>query len=266
MPAAPLLEIHQLRKSYGRQTVLHDINLRLDAGKVMCVIGPSGSGKSTLLKCINHLERVDGGYIRVGEEVIGYSYRNGRLYEMHEKDICRQRANIGMVFQQFNLFAHMTVLENIVAAPIRVRKVPRREAVARAEALLADVGLLEKAYAYPAELSGGQQQRVGIARALAMDPMLMLFDEPTSALDPELVGDVLEVMVRLAKRGMTMAVVTHEMSFARAVGDTVVFMAGGTVIEQGPPEQIFSEPRMARTRTFLGMLGERPSERTYVQN
>lgn len=255
MSAAPLLEVHQLHKSYGPRTVLHDVSLQLDAGKVMCVIGPSGSGKSTLLKCINHLERVDGGFIRVGEELIGYSYSHGRLHEMHETDICRQRANIGMVFQQFNLFAHMTVLENIVAAPIRVRNISRRHAVAKAESLLKDVGLLEKACAYPSELSGGQQQRVGIARALAMDPMLMLFDEPTSALDPELVGDVLEVMMRLAKRGMTMVVVTHEMRFARAAGDTIVFMAEGTVVEQGPPDQIFANPRMKRTREFLGMLG-----------
>jgi polar amino acid transport system ATP-binding protein len=259
MSARPLLEIQQLHKSYGGRAVLHDINLQLDAGKVMCLIGPSGSGKSTLLKCINHLERVDGGFIRVGDDLIGYSYRHGRLHEMRETDICRQRANIGMVFQQFNLFAHMTVLENIIAGPMRVRKLPRREAVAEAEALLDEVGLLEKAYAYPSELSGGQQQRVGIARALAMDPMLMLFDEPTSALDPELVGDVLEVMIRLAKRGMTMVVVTHEMGFARAVGDTVVFMADGAIIEQGRPEQIFSAPTMGRTQAFLGMLGQRHS-------
>lgn len=260
MSAAPLLEVHDVYKSYGRRTVLHDVNLQLDGGKVMCVIGPSGSGKSTLLKCINHLERVDRGFIRIGEELIGYSYRDGRLHEMHEVDICRQRAKIGMVFQQFNLFAHMTVLENIVAAPIRVMNIPRRQAEVQAESLLKDVGLLEKAYAYPSELSGGQQQRVGIARALAMNPMLMLFDEPTSALDPELVGDVLEVMIRLAKRGMTMVVVTHEMRFAQAVCDTVVFMADGTVVEQGPPDQIFANPRMERTRTFLGMLGNRPSE------
>lgn len=255
--AAPLLEIHQLHKSYGNRSVLHDISLQLDVGNVMCLIGPSGSGKSTLLKCINHLERVDGGFIRVGDDLIGYSYRHGRLHEMRETDVCRQRAKIGMVFQQFDLFPHMTVLENIIAAPTRVKKTPRRQAVAQAHALLEDVGLIEKAHAYPAELSGGQQQRVGIARALAMDPMLMLFDEPTSALDPELVGDVLEVMIRLARRGMTMVVVTHEMGFARAVADTVVFMADGAVVEQGPPEQIFANPRMARTQAFLGMLGAR---------
>ncbi|HEX3982490.1 MAG TPA: amino acid ABC transporter ATP-binding protein [Acidisoma sp.] len=257
MHATPLLEVHQLHKTYGGRTVLHDINLQLDAGQVMCLIGPSGSGKSTLLKCINHLERVDGGFIRVGDDLIGYSYRHGRLHEMRETDICRQRANIGMVFQQFNLFAHMTALENIIAGPMRVKKMTRRAAVAEAEARLEDVGLLEKAYAYPSELSGGQQQRVGIARALAMDPTLMLFDEPTSALDPELVGDVLEVMIRLAKRGMTMVVVTHEMGFARAVGDTVVFMAEGAVVEQGPPAEIFAAPTMARTQAFLGVLGER---------
>lgn len=257
MSEAPLLEIQNLRKSYGGHTVLHDINLLLEAGKVMCVIGPSGSGKSTLLRCINHLERVDGGFIRVGEEIIGYTYRHGRLYEMHEAAICRQRAHIGMVFQSFNLFAHMTILENIISAPVRVKNVPRGRAVAQAEALLKDVGLLDKIHAYPSELSGGQQQRVGIARALAMEPMLMLFDEPTSALDPELVGDVLEVMVRLAKRGTTMVVVTHEMRFARAVSDTIVFMAEGTVVEQGTPEQVFSNPQAERTQAFLGLIGDR---------
>ena len=257
MSSPPLLEIHNLRKSYGAHAVLHDVSLELGTGKVMCLIGPSGSGKSTLLKCINHLERIDGGFIRVGDEIIGYRYHHGHLHEMREVDICRQRARIGMVFQSLNLFAHMTVLENIVAAPVRVRNTPRREAVARAESLLADVGLSDKAGAYPNELSGGQQQRVGIARALAMDPMLMLFDEPTSALDPELVGDVLEVMTRLAQRGMTMVVVTHEMGFARAVGDTVVFMADGAVVEQGSPEQVFTSPRAERTKVFLGMIGER---------
>jgi polar amino acid transport system ATP-binding protein len=257
MPVLPLLEIHNLQKSYSGLTVLHDVSLQLDAGKVMCLIGPSGSGKSTLLKCINHLERIDGGFIRVGEEIIGYRYRHGRLHEMWETDICRQRVNIGMVFQSFNLFAHMTVLENIIAAPVRVRGLSRRDAIAQAKELLSDVGLSDKADAYPSELSGGQQQRVGIARALAMDPMLMLFDEPTSALDPELVGDVLEVMTRLAKRGMTMVVVTHEMGFARAVSDTVVFMADGVVVEQGAPEQVFTNPQVDRTKAFLGMIGER---------
>lgn len=251
---APLLEIHGLSKSYGQHVVLKDINIQLNSGQVMCLIGPSGSGKSTLLKCINHLERMDSGFVRVGKYLIGYNYRHGRLYEMHEAEICLQRTRIGMVFQQFNLFAHMTVLDNVIAAPIRIRGLEKRKAVTLAEELLDDVGLLDKARAYPSQLSGGQQQRVGIARALAMDPLLMLFDEPTSALDPELVGDVLNVMIRLAKRGMTMVVVTHEMGFARAVADTVVFMADGAVVESGTPEQLFSRPAMKRTQTFLGMI------------
>ena len=243
-----------VHKRYGRDEVLKGIDLEVAAGEVLCLIGPSGSGKSTLLRCINHLEKIDAGRIEVDGELVGYRARGERLHEMAEKDVCRQRAAIGMVFQRFNLFPHMTVLENIVEAPIRVRHESRDAAMARAEALLRRVGLAEKAGAYPSRLSGGQQQRVAIARALAMQPKLMLFDEPTSALDPELVDEVLSVMEGLADDGMTMIVVTHEMAFARDAGDRVAFMDGGVVVESGPPKDLLSNPRQERTRSFLSRV------------
>ena len=246
-----LLEIYDVRKSYGSREVLKGVSLRLDRGKVMCLIGPSGAGKSTLLRCINHLERVDSGLIVVDGELIAYRYHDGRLNEMRESEIAVQRSRIGMVFQHFNLFSHLTALENIAIGPMKIKGVRREEARALAQRLLDEVGLSDKASAYPAQLSGGQAQRVGIARALAMEPALLLFDEPTSALDPELVGDVLEVMSHLADRGMTMLVVTHEMDFARAVADMVVFMADGSIVEAGSADEVLSRPKMKRTHAFL---------------
>ena len=222
--------------------------------EVVCILGPSGSGKSTFLRCINHLEKIDAGRLWVDGELVGYRQSGARLYELRESEVARERSQIGMVFQRFNLFAHMTALENVIEAPIRVKKVPRDEAVKRAKALLDRVGLADKLETYPSQLSGGQQQRVAIARALAMQPKLMLFDEPTSALDPELVGDVLDVMRRLAKDGMTMVVVTHEIGFAREVGDTVVFMDDGVVVETGNPREVFANPRQERTRAFLAKV------------
>ena len=243
-----------VHKRYGRDEVLKGIDLEVVAGEVLCLIGPSGSGKSTLLRCINHLEKIDAGRIEVDGELVGYRERGERLHEMHEREVCRQRAAIGMVFQRFNLFPHMTVLENVIEAPIRVKRESRAAAVERAEALLGRVGLAEKALAYPSRLSGGQQQRVAIARALAMQPKLMLFDEPTSALDPELVDEVLGVMRGLADDGMTMIVVTHEMAFARDAGDRVVFMDGGVVVEAGPPQDVLTRPRHERTKAFLARV------------
>ncbi|WP_068298610.1 amino acid ABC transporter ATP-binding protein [Pararhodobacter sp. CCB-MM2] len=243
-----------MRKSFGSLEVLKGVNLTVDYGKVCCILGPSGSGKSTFLRCMNHLEKIDGGLLRVGGSLVGYREHDGKLYEMRQKEVARQRADIGMVFQGFHLFPHMTVLENIIEAPIGIRKMRKAEAVALAMDLLAKVGLTEKAQAYPATLSGGQQQRVAIARALAMKPKLMLFDEPTSALDPELVGEVLTVMRDLAREGMTMVVVTHEMGFARDVGDRVVFMDGGVVVEEGTPDEVFNHTREQRTRAFLGKV------------
>jgi len=243
-----------VHKRYGRDEVLKGIDLEVAAGEVLCLIGPSGSGKSTLLRCINHLEKIDAGRIEVDGELVGYRERGERLHEMHEREVCRQRAAIGMVFQRFNLFPHMTVLENVIEAPIRVKRESRAAAVERAEALLGRVGLAEKALAYPSRLSGGQQQRVAIARALAMQPKLMLFDEPTSALDPELVDEVLGVMRGLADDGMTMIVVTHEMAFARDAGDRVVFMDGGVVVEAGPPQDVLTRPRHERTKAFLARV------------
>ena len=240
-----------VHKRFGRDEVLKGIDLEVATGEVLCLIGPSGSGKSTFLRCINHLEKIDAGRIEVDGELVGYREKGARLHEMHERDVCRQRAAIGMVFQRFNLFPHMTALENVIEAPIRVRHEARATAVERAEALLARVGLAEKAAAYPSRLSGGQQQRVAIARALAMQPKLMLFDEPTSALDPELVGEVLGVMEGLAEDGMTMIVVTHEMAFARDAGDRVVFMDGGVVVEAGPPGELLTRPQHERTKAFL---------------
>jgi polar amino acid transport system ATP-binding protein len=247
----PMVEAIGVSKSFGRTEVLSSINLAVARGEVVCILGPSGSGKSTFLRCINHLEAPSDGRISVDGKLIGYREQNGRLHEMRKTELARQRREIGMVFQQFNLFPHLDVLGNIMQAPMLVRG-ERRDAVReRADLLLDMVGLRAKAGAYPRELSGGQQQRVAIARALAMRPRLMLFDEPTSALDPELVGEVLTVMRRLASEGMTMMVVTHEMGFARDVADRVVFMDAGAVVEQGPPGEVLDHPRHERTRAFL---------------
>ena len=249
--AAPMLRVAGVHKRFRRDEVLKGIDLDVAAGEVLCLIGPSGSGKSTLLRCVNHLETIDDGHIWLDGELVGYRDTGDRLIELREREICRQRAAIGMVFQHFNLFAHLTVLENVIEAPVAVRRVPRGEAVRLARELIGRVGLAEKADAYPARLSGGQQQRVAIARALAMQPKLLLFDEPTSALDPELVGEVLEVMRALADDGMTMVVVTHEMAFAREVGDRVAFIDGGAIVEEGPSSEVLVAPRHERTRAFL---------------
>jgi polar amino acid transport system ATP-binding protein len=243
-----------VEKSFGPLKVLKGIDLTIKYGEVACVVGPSGSGKSTFLRCMNHLERIDRGILRVGGELVGYRQRAGKLYEMKLSEVAKQRANIGMVFQNFNLFPHMTVLQNIIEAPIGVRRIRKAEAIDDAMRLLAKVGLTAKASSYPRTLSGGQQQRVAIARALAMRPKLMLFDEPTSALDPELVGEVLSVMKELAAEGMTMIVVTHELGFAREVGDTVVFMDGGAIIEKGNPSEFFTNTRTVRAKTFLSKM------------
>jgi polar amino acid transport system ATP-binding protein len=221
---------------------------------VLCIIGPSGSGKSTLLRCINHLEKIDRGRLWVDGELVGYVQRGTKLYELSEREVARKRAEIGIVFQRFNLFPHWTVLENVIEAPIGVKKVPRARAEEQARSILARVGLSDKLSAYPAQLSGGQQQRVAIARALAMEPKLMLFDEPTSALDPELVGEVLDAMRDLAASGMTMIVVTHEMGFAREVADALVFMDGGVVVEAGKPRDVLANPRQERTQAFLSKV------------
>jgi len=243
-----------LRKRYGKLEVLKGVDFEVPAGSVLCIIGPSGSGKSTLLSCVNHLEKLDGGRLWVQGKLVGYREKSGKLYELREREVARNRRGIGMVFQQFNLFPHMTALGNIVEAPIRVRKLPEREATTRATELLARVGLADKHGSYPGQLSGGQQQRVAIARALAMDPTLMLFDEPTSALDPELVGEVLAVMKDLASSGMSMIVVTHELGFAREVGDHLLFMDDGLVVEQGPPREVLADPRHDRTKAFLSKV------------
>jgi polar amino acid transport system ATP-binding protein len=244
-----------VHKSFGRLQVLKGIDLEVDRGQVCVLLGPSGSGKSTFLRCINHLENIDGGRLSVDGELVGYRQQGDKLYELKERETARARAQIGMVFQRFNLFPHMTALGNVIEAPIRVRRESKSNAQQRARALLDRVGLADKVDAYPAQLSGGQQQRVAIARALAMDPKLMLFDEPTSALDPELVGEVLDVMRGLATElHMTMVVVTHEIGFAREVADTVVFMDGGVVVESGEPQQLLSNPREERTKSFLGKV------------
>jgi len=252
--STPVLRAEGVRKRFGRLEVLRGIDLEVARREVCVVIGPSGSGKSTLLRCINHLEKIDAGRIWVCGELVGYREAGGRLYELREREVAQRRARIGMVFQRFNLFPHRTALENVIEAPVHVKGVPKPVALARARELLDRVGLADKADAYPAQLSGGQQQRVAIARALAMDPELMLFDEPTSALDPELVGEVLDVMKHLASEGMTMVVVTHEMGFAREVGDTCVFMDAGVVVESGPPKEILANPRHERTRAFLSKV------------
>ncbi len=249
-----MVRAQSVRKNFGALTVLKGITLEVARGDVLCIIGPSGSGKSTFLRCINHLETVNAGRLYVDGTLVGYAEKGGVLHELHPREAARQRRDIGMVFQHFNLFPHMTALENVVEAPVRVRKLSKRAAVAAGEKLLAEVGLADKARAYPAQLSGGQQQRVAIARALAMEPKLMLFDEPTSALDPELVGEVLDVMRTLAGEGMTMIVVTHEMGFAREVADQLVFMDDGVIVESGPPRTVLADPRHERTRTFLSKV------------
>jgi polar amino acid transport system ATP-binding protein len=253
-PSVPMVEAVGVRKHFGQLEVLKGIDLTVGNGEVMCLIGASGSGKSTFLRCINHLERLDGGSLRVQGRRVGFAERDGRLYQLREKEIAAQRKDIGMVFQRFNLFPHMTAIENVMEAPVQVRGESKASARARATELLERVGLGDKAAVYPAMLSGGQQQRVAIARALAMEPSLMLFDEPTSALDPELVGEVLDVMRGLAQAGMTMVVVTHEMGFAREVGDSLVFMDGGVVVESGAPREVLANPQHARTQAFLSKV------------
>ncbi len=249
-----MVEARGVRKSFGRLEVLRGIDLTVNRGEVLCLIGPSGSGKSTFLRCINHLEKIDGGELSVDGELVGYRQSGDTLYELRDKEVCTKRAEIGMVFQGFNLFPHMSVLDNVMCGPVRVKRESLAVAKLRAQRLLERVGLAQKEKAYPNQLSGGQQQRVAIARALAMEPKLMLFDEPTSALDPELVGDVLDVMRGLAIDGMTMVVVTHEMGFAREVGDTLVFMDGGVVVESGDPKVVLTAPQHERTRSFLSKV------------
>ncbi len=252
--AEPMVQAEQVHKSFGPLEVLRGITLTVQPGEVMCLLGPSGSGKSTFLRCINHLEKINAGRLFVDGDLVGYRQRGDKLYELRDNDVCAERAQIGMVFQRFNLFPHMTALGNVTEAPILVKGERKSEVVPKGRELLASVGLEDKIDAYPAQLSGGQQQRVAIARALAMDPKLMLFDEPTSALDPELVGEVLDAMRLLAERGMTMIVVTHEIGFAREVGDTLVFMDGGVVVESGDPAAVIANPKHARTRDFLGKV------------
>jgi polar amino acid transport system ATP-binding protein len=249
-----MVKAEAVHKRFGRLEVLKGIDLEVQRGEVMCMLGPSGSGKSTFLRCINHLEKINSGRLSVDGELVGYREAGGKLHELHENEVARKRSEIGMVFQHFNLFPHMTATENVTLAPIRVLKVSREEARDRAHALLARVGLGDKLDTYPVALSGGQQQRVAIARALAMEPKLMLFDEPTSALDPELVGDVLDAMRQLARDGMTMIVVTHEMGFAREVADSVVIMDEGVVVESGSPGEVLANPREERTREFLSKV------------
>ena len=250
----PMVKAEGVHKRFGRLEVLKGINLEVKRGDVMCLLGPSGSGKSTFLRCINHLEKINSGRLSVDGELVGYREGDGKLYELREDVIARKRAEIGMVFQNFNLFPHMTAAQNVMLAPTRVKGLSRAQARDRAVELLDRVGLSDKIDTYPVALSGGQQQRVAIARALAMEPKLMLFDEPTSALDPELVGDGLDAMRQLAKDGMTMIVVTHEVGFAREVGDTVVFMDEGVVVESGDPAAVLSNPRQERTRSFLNKV------------
>ena len=249
-----VMSAHEVRKRFGRLEVLKGVSLEVKRGEVVCVIGPSGSGKTTFIRCIHHLEKIDGGRIEVNGHLIGYREQNGKLIEDSERSIARQRAEIGMVFQRFNLFPHKTALENVIEAPVQVRGVPKRQAIQQAEELLRRVGLADKRDVYPGKLSGGQQQRVAIARALAMRPALMLFNEPTSALDPEVIGEVLDVMKELALEGMTMIVVTHEMGFAREAADRVVMMDDGRIIEEGTPEHFFREPREERTKQFLSKI------------
>ncbi len=252
--ATPMVEARGVCKSFAGVEVLKGVDLVVKRGEVTCLIGPSGSGKSTLLRCINHLEKHDAGELRVDGHLVGYEYRDGKLYERNDKQICAERAKIGMVFQRFNLFQHLTVLDNVTIGQVKVRRVGGDQAAVRAKELLARVGLAGKEGAYPSQLSGGQQQRVAIARALAMEPKLMLFDEPTSALDPELVGEVLDVMKDLARSGMTMVVVTHEMGFAREVADTVYFLDHGVIEESGDPREVLTAPRSERLKGFLSKV------------
>ena len=252
--ATPMVRAESVHKSFGRNEVLRGIDIEVAPREVMCIIGPSGSGKSTFLRCINHLEKIDAGRLWVDGELVGYQERGGRLHELPDREVCRKRSEIGMVFQGFNLFPHMTALENVIEAPARVKKEQVTAATERGRALLDRVGLGDKLDAHPRQLSGGQQQRVAIARALAMQPKLMLFDEPTSALDPELVGDVLNVMRDLAHEGMTMIVVTHEMGFAREVGDSLVFMDSGMIVEAGTPRDVIGNPQQQRTKDFLSKV------------
>jgi polar amino acid transport system ATP-binding protein len=252
--AEPMVKAEGVHKRFGRLEVLRGISLEVGRGEVMCIIGPSGSGKSTFLRTINHLEKINRGRLWVDGNLVGYRQVGDKLHELHDKEVAKRRAEIGMVFQSFNLFGHKTALENVIEAPRQVRGVSRGAATEEAEALLARVGLADKFASYPSQLSGGQQQRVAIARALAMKPKLMLFDEPPSALDPELVGDVLDVMRGLARDGMTMIVVTHEMGFAREVGDQLVFMDEGVIVESGDPRKVLANPQHARTREFLSKV------------
>ncbi len=252
--AEPMVRAENVHKSYGPVEVLKGIDLEVRQGEVFCLIGPSGSGKSTFLRCINHLEKINGGRLWVDGELVGYRQRGDKLHELKDREVALKRRDIGMVFQRFNLFPHMTAMENVIEAPVQVKGETKAAARERGMALLERVGLADKAGNYPSQLSGGQQQRVAIARALAMKPKLMLFDEPTSALDPELVGDVLDVMRGLAEEGMTMVVVTHEMGFAREVGDALVFMDGGVVVESGNPREVLTNPQHERTRAFLSKV------------
>lgn len=254
MADVPMVEAIGVSKRFGHAEVLKDIDFTVDRGEVACLIGPSGAGKSTFLRCINHLEKINEGDLLVDGEFVGYREHNGKLHELRERGVARKRREIGMVFQSFNLFPHMTALQNIIEGPIRVKRERKAEVMQRAQRLLQQVGLEAKADAYPAELSGGQQQRIAIARALAMQPKLMLFDEPTSALDPELVGEVLDAMRDLADSGMTMIVVTHEIGFAREVADNVTFMADGMIIESGPPSAVLGDAQHERTRNFLSKV------------
>jgi polar amino acid transport system ATP-binding protein len=249
-----IMHAEEVHKHFGRLHVLKGVSLDVQKGETVCIIGPSGSGKTTFIRCINHLEKIDGGRIMVNGHLIGYRQRNGKLVEDNEKNIAAQRTEIGMVFQRFNLFPHKTALENIIEAPVKVRGTSEKEAIADGERLLARVGLADKRNTYPGKLSGGQQQRVAIARALAMKPTLLLFDEPTSALDPETIGEVLTVMEELAREGMTMIVVTHEMGFAREAADRVVMMDEGAIIEAGTPEHFFAAPAEERTKRFLSKI------------
>jgi polar amino acid transport system ATP-binding protein len=251
---AHMVQAVRVHKHFGRLEALRGIDITVDRGSVMCIIGPSGSGKSTFLRCINHLEKVDAGELCVDGELVGYERRGDKLHELREREVARKRSEIGMVFQRFNLFPHMTALQNIVEAPVRVKGESRSSAADRARHLLDRVGLQGREDSYPRQLSGGQQQRVAIARALAMEPKLMLFDEPTSALDPELVGEVLQVMHDLTTTGITMIVVTHEMGFARAAGDQLVLMDQGVVVEQGTPADVLASPQHERTKAFLSRV------------
>lgn len=249
-----MVDARKVRKSFGSNEVLKGIDLQVESGQVLCLLGPSGSGKSTFLRCINHLETINGGRLYVDGELMGFKERGDATYELKPSAVAKQRSEIGMVFQRFNLFPHLTALENVIEAPVGIRGIKRQVAVTKAQELLASVGLGDKANHYPSQLSGGQQQRVAIARALAMEPKLMLFDEPTSALDPELVGDVLDVMRKLAESGMTMIVVTHEIGFAREVADRVVFMDEGIVVESGTPQQVIDNPQNSRTQSFINSV------------